>query len=181
MINVVKKKRSIYDETINKIKQLWKSNERVYVIKQLIEMFRNIRKIALKDWTIHDAMKTLIKAIDYRLNHSEREVQIESSFTNDDWAKIIVEKFISSRLIVSTSTMTIISSSLVRKEKKKNREITRKRKNHDMNRLSLILVSKATVKIAIIEMKKTCRWKSLPNQWFINHTERVSMNRLSVE
>ncbi len=123
MINVVKKKRNIYDEVIEKIKQLWESNKRVYVTQQLIEVLWNIRKIIFKRWIIHDAMKTLIKIIDYRLSHSEWEMRIENSFTNNEWTKMIVEKFISSRLITSTSIMIIISSSLVKKEKKKNRKI----------------------------------------------------------
>ncbi len=68
-------------------------------------------------------MKTLIKIIDYRLSHSQRKMRIENSFTNNDWAKMIVEKFISFRLITSTSIMTIISSSSIKKEKKKNQRI----------------------------------------------------------
>jgi hypothetical protein len=123
MISVVKKKRNIYDKVIEKIKQLWELNERAYVIQQLIEMLRNIRKIAFKRWIIHDAMKTLIKIIDYRLNHSKRKMRIENSLTNDDWAKVIVEKFISFQLITSTSIMIIISPSSIKKKKKKNQKI----------------------------------------------------------
>jgi sulfur relay (sulfurtransferase) DsrC/TusE family protein len=119
----LRKKEISTTKSSKKIKQFWESNERVYVTQQFIKMLRNIRKIVFKKWIIHDAMKTLIKIINYRLSHSERKMRIENSLTNDDWAKVIVEKFISSRLIISTSIMTIISSTSVREEKKKNRRI----------------------------------------------------------
>ncbi len=87
-------------------------------------MFRNLRKIVIKDWFIHDAMKTMIKVIDYRLKNSERKVRKKTTSTNDDWAKITKEIFMSSCLLIETRIVVIMSSSFaVRLKKKKNRKI----------------------------------------------------------
>jgi hypothetical protein len=88
-------------------------------------MFRNMRKIVIKDWFIHDVMKTMIKIIDYQLKNSERKMRRKTTSTNDDWAKITEKVFMSSRLLIETKIVVIMSSSfVVRLEEKKNREIT---------------------------------------------------------
>jgi hypothetical protein len=87
-------------------------------------MLRNMRKIVIKDWFIHDVMKTMIKIIDYRLKNSKRKVRKKATSTNDDWAKITKEIFMSSRLLIETKIVVIMSSSFVmRLKKKKNRKI----------------------------------------------------------
>jgi hypothetical protein len=88
-------------------------------------MLRNMRKVVIKDWFIHDVMKTMIKVIDYRLKNSERKVRKKATSTNDDWAKITEKIFMSSRLLIETRIVVIMSSSFaVRLKEKKNRKIT---------------------------------------------------------
>ncbi len=125
IVNAIKKEKSVYQKTIHIIERLWKKKKYEYAINQSIEMFRNMRKIVIKDWFIHDVMKTMIKVIDYRLKNSEREVRKKATSTNDDWAKIAKRIFISSRLLIETKIVVIMSSSFaVRLKKKKNRKIT---------------------------------------------------------
>jgi hypothetical protein len=81
-----------------------------------------MRKVVIKNWFIHDVMKAMIKAIDYRLKNSEREMRKKTTSTNDDWAKITKKIFMSTRLLIETKIIVIMSSSFVaRLEKKKNR------------------------------------------------------------
>ncbi len=124
IVNAIKKEKSVYQKTIHIIKRFWEKKRYEYAINQSIEMFRNMRKIVIKDWFIHDAMKTMIKIIDYRLKNSERRVRKKATSTNDDWAKITKKIFMSSRLLIETRIVIIMSSSFtVRLEKKKNRKI----------------------------------------------------------
>ncbi len=125
IVNAIKKERSVYQKTIHIIERLWEKKKYEYAVNQSIEMLRNMRKVVIKDWFIHDVMKTMIKVIDYRLKNSEREVRKKATSTNDDWAKIAEEVFMSSRLLIETRIVVIMSSSFaVRLEKKKNRKIT---------------------------------------------------------
>ncbi len=84
IVNAIKKKRSVYQKTIHIIERLWKKKKYEYAVNQSIEMLRNMRKIVIKDWFIHDVMKTMIKIIDYRLKNSERRVRKKTTSTNDD-------------------------------------------------------------------------------------------------
>ncbi len=124
IVNAIKKKKSVYQKTIHIIERLWKKKKYEYAINQSIEMLRNMRKIVIKDWFIHDAMKIMIKIIDYRLKNSEKKMRKKTTSTNDDWTKITKKIFMSSRLLIETKIVIIMSSSLaVRLEEKKNRKI----------------------------------------------------------
>jgi hypothetical protein len=43
-----------------------------------------MRKIVIKNWSIHDAMKTMIKAIEYRLKNLKKEMRKKIISINDD-------------------------------------------------------------------------------------------------
>jgi hypothetical protein len=125
IVNAVKKRRSVYQKTIHIIERLWEKEKYEYAVNQSIEILRNMRKVVIKDWFIDDVMKTIIKVIDCRLKNSEKRVRKKATPTNDDWAKIAKEVFMSSRLLIETKIIVIMSSSLVaRSEKKKNRKTT---------------------------------------------------------
>ncbi len=125
IVNAIKKERSVYQKTIHIIERLWERKKYEYAINQSIEILRNMRKVVMKNWFIHDVMKTMIKAIDYRLKNSEREMRKKTTSTNDDWAKIAEEVFMSTRLLIETKIIVIMSSSFaVRLKKKKNRKTT---------------------------------------------------------
>ncbi len=63
------------------------------------------------------------KIIDHQLKNSDRDVQKKITSINDDWAKITIEVFISSSLLIDTETAVTMSSffDVCLKEKKKNR------------------------------------------------------------
>ncbi len=125
IVNAAKKERSIYQKTIHIIERLWRKKKYEYAINQSIEIFRNMKKVVIKSWFIHDVMKTMIKAIYYRLKNSERKMLKKATSTNDDWVKIAKKVFISTRLLIETKIIVIMSSSfVVRLEKKKNRKMT---------------------------------------------------------
>jgi hypothetical protein len=124
IVNAIKKEKNVYQKTIYIIERFWKKKKYEYAINQSIEMFRNMRKIVIKNWFIHDVMKTMIKIIDYRLKNSERKVRKKATSTNDDWTKITKKIFMSSRLLIETKIVVIMSSSFaVRLKEKKNRKI----------------------------------------------------------
>ncbi len=123
IVNAVKKERSVYQKTIHIIERLWRKKKYEYAINQSIEILRNMRKVVIKNWSIHDVMKTMIKAIEYRLKNSEREMRKKIISINDDWIKMTTKVFISSRLLIETKIIVIMSSSFaVRLEEKKNRK-----------------------------------------------------------
>ncbi len=125
IVNAIKKERSVYQKTIHIIERFWRKKKYEYAVNQSIEMLRNMRKVVIKDWFIHDVMKTMIKIIDYRLKNSKRKVRKKTTSTNDDWAKIAKKVFMSSRLLIETRIVVIMSSSfVVRLKEKKNRKIT---------------------------------------------------------
>jgi hypothetical protein len=125
IVNAIKKERNVYQKTIHIIERLWEREKYEYAINQSIEILRNMKKVVMKNWFIHDVMKTMIKAIDYRLKNSEKRVRKKATSTNDDWAKIAEKMFMSTRLLIETRIIVIMSSSFaVRLEKKKNRKTT---------------------------------------------------------
>ncbi len=122
IVNAIKKERSVYQKTIHIIERLWEKKKYEYAINQSIEVLRNMRKVVIKSWFIHDAMKAMIKAIEYKLKNSEREVRKKIISINDDWVKVTTKDFMSSRLLIETRIIIIMSSSsAVRLEEKKNR------------------------------------------------------------
>ncbi len=124
IVNAIKKEKNVYQKTIHIIERLWKKKKYEYAINQSIEMLRNMRKVVIKDWFIHDAMKIMIKVIDYRLKNSEKRMRKKTISTNDNWAKITKKVFMSSRLLIERKIVVIMSSSfVVRLEEKKNRKI----------------------------------------------------------
>ncbi len=90
------------------IEQLWRKKERNYTINQSLKILRNMRKIALKNWAVENAMKIMSKIIDYRLRNSERGVRKKAISTN---VKVTTEIFKSSRLLTITRIVVIMSSS----------------------------------------------------------------------
>ncbi len=78
-------------------------------------------KRVIKNWIIHDALKVMSKVIDYRLQNSNRSVRKKTISINDDCVKVAEEIFKSSRLLIDTSIIVIMSSSFVARliEKKK--------------------------------------------------------------
>jgi hypothetical protein len=167
IVNAVKKKRSVYQKTIHIIERLWEKEKYEYAINQSIEILRNMRKVVIKDWFIDDVMKTMIKVIDCRLKNSERRVRKKATSTNDDWVKIAEEMFMSSRLLIETKIIVIMSSSLVaRSEEKKNRKtifvvlffskiLTLEEKKK--NRKTILVVLFSSVVLSSIEKKKNQR------------------------
>jgi hypothetical protein len=93
-----------------------------YAINQSIEILRNMKKVVIKNWFIHDVMKIMSKAIEYRLKISDRDVWKKATSTNDDWIKITKEMFMSSRLLIETKIVVIMSSSSITRLEKKNRK-----------------------------------------------------------
>jgi hypothetical protein len=65
IVNAIKKERNVYQKTIHIIERLWEKKKYEYAINQSIEMLRNMRKVVIKNWFIHDVMKIMIKVIDY--------------------------------------------------------------------------------------------------------------------
>ncbi len=125
IVNAIKKERSVYQKTIHIIERLWEKKKYEYAIDQSIEVLRNMRKVVIKSWFIHDVMKAMIKAIEYKLKNSERRVRKKIISINDDWVKMTTKIFMSSRLLIETRIIVIMSSSsAVRLEKKKNRKTT---------------------------------------------------------
>jgi hypothetical protein len=77
----------------------------------------------IKDWFVQNTMKTLKKPINYRLKNSNHDVRKKIISINDDWVKITMKIFMSSRLLIETKIIVIMSSSFVtRLKKKKNRK-----------------------------------------------------------
>ncbi len=111
IVGAVRKERSVYNEAVQKIEQLWRKKELDYAINQSLRILRNMRKIALRNWAVENAMKIMSKIIDYRLRNSERDVRKKAIPTNDDWVKITTEIFKSSCLLIVTRIVVIMSSS----------------------------------------------------------------------
>ncbi len=123
--NTAKKEKHVYQKTIHIIERLWEKKKYEYAINQSIEILRNMKKVVIKNWFIHDVMKTMIKTIDYRLKNLKRKVRKKTTSTNDDWVKITKKMFMSTRLLIETKIIVIMSSSFVaRLKEKKNRKTT---------------------------------------------------------
>jgi hypothetical protein len=123
IVNAIKKERNVYQKMIHIIKRLWKKKKYEYAIDQSIEVLRNMRKVVIKSSFIHDAMKAMIKAIEYRLKNSKRKMRKKIISINDDWVKMTTKVFMSSRLLIETRIIVIMSSSFaVRLKEKKNRK-----------------------------------------------------------
>jgi hypothetical protein len=145
-------------------------------------MLRNMRKIVIKDWFIHDVMKTIIKVIDYWLKNSKKKMRKKATSTNDDWIKIAEKVFMSSRLLIETKIVVIMSSSfVVRLKKKKNREIifvvfffsrivTSKEKKK--NRKIILVVFFSSMMLFSIEKKKN--QKAIRVDFFFDRTSSSS-------
>jgi hypothetical protein len=84
IVNAIKKEKSVYQKTIHIIERFWKKKKYDYAINQSIKILRNMKKVVIKDWFIHDVMKTMIKVIDYRLKNSKRKVLKKATLTNND-------------------------------------------------------------------------------------------------
>jgi hypothetical protein len=110
IVNAVKKKRSAYQKTIRIIERFWEKKKYDYAINQSIEILRNMKKVVIKNWFIHDVMKIMSKTIEYRLKISDKDVRKKTTSTNDDWVKITKEMFMSSRLLIETEIVVIMSS-----------------------------------------------------------------------
>jgi hypothetical protein len=167
IVNAVKKKRSVYQKTIHIIERLWEKKKYKYAINQSIEILRNMRKVVIKSWSIHDVMKTMIKAIEYRLKNSKREMRKKIISINDDWIKVTTKIFMSSRLLIETKIIVIMSSSFaVRLKKKKNRKtifvvlfssIKLTLKEEKKNRKTFFVVLFSSMMMSSIEKKKNQR------------------------
>jgi hypothetical protein len=167
IVNAVKEEKSVYQKTIHIIERFWEKKKYEYAINQSIEILRNMKKVVIKNWFIHDVMKTMIKAIDYRLKNSERRVRKKMTSTNDDWVKITEEMFLSTRLLIETRIIVIMSSSfVVRLKKKKNRKITfvvfffskiLTLKEEKKNRKTIFVVFFFSMMLSSIEKKKNQR------------------------
>ncbi len=121
IVNAIKKEKSVYQKTIHIIERLWKKKKYEYAINQSIEVLRNMRKVVIKSWFIHDIMKAMIKAIEHRLKNLKKEVRKKIISINDDWVKVTTKIFMSSRLLIETKIIVIMSSSsAVRLKEKKN-------------------------------------------------------------
>ncbi len=167
IVNAVKKRRSAYQKTVRIIERLWEKKKYDYAVNQLIEILRNMRKVVIKSWFIHDVMKIMSKAIEYRLKISDRDVRKKATSTNDDWAKEAEEMFMSSRLLIETKIVVIMSSSsITRLEEKKNRKtifvvffsskiLTLKERKE--NRRTIFVVLSLSVVLSSIEKKKNQR------------------------
>ncbi len=167
IVNAIKKERSVYQKTIHIIERLWRKKKYEYAINQSIEVLRNMRKVVIKSWFIHDTMKAMIKAIEHRLKNSERRVRKKITSINDDWVKVTTKVFMSSRLLIETKIIVIMSSSsAVRLEKKKNQKTTfvvffssriltleEKKKN----RKTIFVVFFSSMMLSSIERKKNQR------------------------
>ncbi len=106
-------------------RKVWEKKKYDYAINQSIKILRNMRKVVIKNWFIHEFMKIMNKAIDYRLKNSNKDVRKKTTSTNDDWDKITKNVFMSSRLLIETKIIVIMSCSFVtRLKKKKNRKTT---------------------------------------------------------
>jgi hypothetical protein len=164
IVNAIKKERNVYQKTIHIIERFWEKKKYEYAINQSIEVLRNMKKVVIKSWFIHDAMKAMIKAIEYQLKNSKRKVRKKIISINDDWVKMTTKIFMSSRLLIETRIIVIMSSSfVVRLEKKKNRKTTfvvfffskiLTLKEKKKNRKTIFVVLFSSIVLSSIEKKK---------------------------
>ncbi len=120
-----KKKEKCLSKSDSYHKTTLRKKKRDYVVNQSSKILRNMRKMIIKDWFVHDAMKALKKTIDHRLKNSNRDVRKKMISINDDWIKMTTKIFMSSRLLIETKIVVIMSSSFVtRLKEKRNRKTT---------------------------------------------------------
>ncbi len=179
MIETTRKTRNSYEETLRRINELWKSNERKFARNQFVQLLKSMRRCVLRNLSLNDFRRVVNLKIKNRLMNLAKEMSMNKKSINRDWIKVTDEKFDSFRIELascSNSQLTTLSSSLsfvmrlndvssfvTSLKKKKNRKtifvvlsfskiLTLKEKKK--NRRAIFFVLSLSIVLSSIEKKK---------------------------